>query len=422
MAEHQTNPITEQVRAHARLSPSGADGWMVCSGKPRMEDPYPEESSEFSSEGTAAHTVREMCLTQGKNVEDFLGQWIEADELFFEVTSEWVNWLQPGIDRIREAKAEWVFECRVEMDPWIPEGFGTLDAGGISADLIIIDDLKFGRGVVVEAERNKQMMIYALGFWMNYARHKTKAKRFLLRVDQPRVIGGGSEWYVSLDELLIFAEEVAAAAIATLDPDAPLQPSVKGCQFCRAAQNSACYALDQFVLDLLGLTLEDLDAVRTKEPKLIQYEKLEPERRSYVIKHASLIRKWLSGFHEAALDDALKGLPVPGFKAVGTEGDRSWVSEEAAEEYWKAKMPAKEIYVQRLKSPAQMETAAGTRNWAKAQDLIHRPPGKPALVPESDKRDALIPLLDLLDDIDDEENLVAEALQTPVEEDFDDLI
>ena len=386
-----------------------------------MEERFPNESSEFSSEGTAAHTVREMCLTTGRDVQEFVGERIEADEMFFEVTEEWVTWLQPGIDRIREAKGfTWVFEHRTEMDPWIEGGFGTLDAGGISDKLIIIDDLKFGRGVPVDAVGNKQLMIYALGFWMNHARNLTKAKKFLLRIDQPRVPGGGSEWEVTLDELLVFAEEVAAAAIATLDPDAPLQPSVKGCQFCRAAGNAACYALDQFVLDLLGMNLEDLDATRTEEPKLNEYDKLAPERRSYVLKHAALIRKWLAGFHEAALDDAMRGLPVPGFKPVATQGDRAWVSEEAAEEYWKSKMPAKDIYVQRLKSPTQMETAAGTRNWSKAQDLIHRPEGKPALVPESDKRDALIPLLDLLDDLTD--GLDDLAVTETTVDDLDDLI
>lgn len=407
---------------HARLSPSAAERWTTCPGSVSKESKFEDFTSEFASEGTAMHEVRERCLNTGKNVEDFIGEWIEADELKFEVTADWVTWLQPGIDWLRERKGELVVEHRVDLSAWMPDQFGTLDAAVISDDLIIINDFKGGRGIVVEAERNMQMQIYAVGLWENIARHKTKATDFLLVIDQPRVQGKGSEWRTTLDELLIFAEEVAAAAIATLDPDAPLQPSVKGCQFCRAAQNSACYALDQFILDLMGLTLEDLDAVRTKEPKLIQYDKLEPERRSYVIKHAPLIRKWLSGFHEAALEDAIKGQPVPGFKAVATEGDRAWVNEESAEEYWKSKMPAKDIYVQKLKSPTQMETAAGTRNWAKAQDLIHRPPGKPALVPESDKRDALIPLLDLLDDIDDEETLVVETAPTQVEDDFDDLI
>lgn len=365
-----------------------------------MQARFPEETSEFSSEGTAAHAVRERCLREGIDVQTLIGETVVADDIQFEVTPEWANWLQPGIDRIREAGGEWVFEYRVQMDPWIEGGFGTLDAGGIFPDLIVIDDLKFGRGLVVDAERNKQMMIYALGFWMNYARHKTQAKRFLLQIDQPRVTGGGSEWYTTLDELLVFAEEVAAAALATLDPDAPLRPSPKGCQFCRAYTNAACYALDQFVLELMGLTIEHLDAEGTKELKLIPYDKLDGVRRSRVLEHQTLIRGWLKNLHTAALKDALAGVEVPGFKAVATLGDRTWVDDEKAEEFWKAKMAAKDIYVQKLKSPAQMEAVAGTRNWTKAQELIHRPEGAPALVPLKDPRPALIPLTDLLDDLD----------------------
>lgn len=412
--------LTTESGEHHRLSPSDAEGWMTCPGKPRMEERFPDETSEFSSEGTAAHSVRERCLREGKDVQDFVGEWVCADGLYFEVTQEWVTWLQPGIDRIREFKGEWVFEHRVSMDPWIEGGFGTLDAGCITDDLIILDDLKFGRGVAVEAEQNKQLMIYALGFWMNYARHRTQARNFLLRIDQPRVTGGGSEWYVTLEELLVFAEKVAAAAVATLDPDAPLVPSVKGCLFCRAARNAACPALDQFVLDLLGLTHDDLDAPRTKEPELMKHEALSPERRSYLLEHSKMISSWIANLHAAALGDALRGFPVPGFKAVSTQGDRAWADAEQAEEFFKGKLPLKDIYVQKLKSPAQMEKVAGTRTWAKAESLIVRPEGKPALVPETDKRPAIIPVIDLLDELDElDDDLL--GIESQVEE-LDELI
>lgn len=413
------------MTAHARLSPSGAERWMVCAGAPRMEDRFQETTSEFSSEGAAAHTVREICLRDGRDVQEFVGEKIEADGIEFEVTQDWVDFLQPGIDRIREFKGEWVIEHRVEMEPWIPGGFGTLDAGGISDDLIILDDLKFGRGIRVEAERNKQLMIYAIGFWMNYARHRTEATRFLLRIDQPRVAGRGSEWETTLDELMKFAEEVAAAAIATFDPDAPLVPSPLGCQFCRASRNSACYALDQFVLSLLGMTLEDLDNPRNQDPEMIEYDKLDPERRSYVLQHASMIRSWVNNLHGNALNDAQTGQPVPGFKAVATLGDRTWTDEAEAEAFLKGKIPQKDMYVQKLKSPTQMEKVVGTRTWAKAEELIHRPDGKPALVPESDPRPALIPLQDLLDDLDGDDDLLGDLEDLPCEaeqDDYDDLI
>lgn len=392
---------------HHRHSPSGAEAWFACPGMLAKCDGLPDETSEYSSEGTAAHAVRERCLIEDRDVQDFVGDWIEADGLYFEVTPEWVGWLQPGIDRIREAKGfTWMFEHRTQMDPWIPGGFGTLDSGGISKDLIVIDDLKFGKGIPVEAELNKQLMIYALGFWMNYARHHTKAKRFLLRIDQPRVSGRGTEWETTLAELLAFAEELEAAVKRTMDPDAPLVPGPKQCQFCRASRNLKCEVQDAFVLELLGLTFDDLD--NPEKLKLIATDGMTPERRAKVIANASLISSWVSNVKGISLQEALNGETIPGFKAVATEGDRTWTSEQQAEEFWKGKVPDKDLYVKRLKSPAQMETIAGTRTWAKAQDLIHRPEGKPALVPESDKRPALVPLTALLDelpDMDDDEGL-----------------
>lgn len=413
------------MSAHHRHSPSGAEKWFTCPGSLNKEDGLYDVPSEYSSEGTAAHTVRERCLNTGIDVQALVGEWIPADDLFFEVTPDWAAYLQPGIDRIREAKGfTWVFEYRTQMDPWIPGGFGTLDAGGISKNLIIIDDLKFGAGVPVDAERNKQLMIYALGFWMNYARRHTKATRFLLRIDQPRVLDKGGEWYVELDELLEFAKDLEVAVARTLDPNAPLVPSPDGCRFCRASRSLKCETLDEFVLDLLGLTYSDLDNIRGKL-ELIATTGMNPERMAKVMENASLIKSWLSTIHGIALQEALTAEAPPGFKAVATLGDRSWLSEQAAEEFWAGKIPEKNAYNKRLKSPAQMELVAGTRNWAKAQSLIVRPEGPPALVALSDKRPALASLSDLLDDLDDmdlDEDLVGSSDITSESPIYDDLV
>lgn len=407
---------------------------MTCPGSVRMEDRFPEETSEYASEGTAMHTVREMALLSGKPVSDFIGDVIEADGRQYTVTREWADWIQPGIDTIREQAVggELFVEERVFLDTWLPEQFGHLDTLVVRDDIIIVNDFKGGRGVVVDAERNLQMMLYALGAWDNIARHKTEATDFLLVIDQPRVPGGGSEWRTTLKELLLFAEEAAAAMARTEDPDAELVPSIDACRFCRAASNSACYALDQFVLSLLGLTLEDLDAKMTQEPAMTEYDKMDPERRSYVIKHVSMIRSWLSKLHENALADAQAGLPVPGYKAVATLGDRAWTSEEEAEAFWKGKIPDKDLFIRKLKGPAQVEKLAGTRNWKKAEEtIVTRPEGKPALVPESDPRPALIPLTDLLDDLDDDpqddllddlDDLMGDTEEIEAADDLDDLI
>src|SRR5690625_7213029 len=99
---------------------------------------------------------------------------------------------------------------------------------------------------------------------------------------------------------------------------------------------------------------------------MIEYDKMDPERRRYVLTHISMIRSWLNKLHANALSDPQSGLEVPGFKAVPTLGDRPWTSEAEAEAFWKGKIPDKDLYTRQLKSPAQLEQLAGTRNCTKA--------------------------------------------------------
>jgi hypothetical protein len=47
---------------HARLSPSGSKKWMACPGSLTLESFVPNESNEYSDDGTACHAVLEDCL------------------------------------------------------------------------------------------------------------------------------------------------------------------------------------------------------------------------------------------------------------------------------------------------------------------------------------------------------------------------
>lgn len=393
---------------HSERSPSAADRWMTCPGSVQLSRLFDDETSIFAAEGTCAHWVREQCLNdRSKNVEDYVGTIIHADGYYFEVLPEWVGYLQPTIDWARDVSSkrgcEMVVEYRVDLSRWLPGDSGTLDLGITTPDIIYINDEKFGQGVLVEAERNRQQMIYALGFWWNHARHKTKATIFRLMIDQPRARGGvGSSWDCTLEELLEFGEEVRAAGELTRDPDAPLVVSAKGCQFCKVLSNLACPAVHDFVQEAAGL---NPDIPKLKGPLIMpEIEKLDMDRRLYLLKNWSIISKYGSLLKQDVLSDAMSGEPTPGFKAVATEGDRMWVSEESVIEFFRGKIPDKDLFNKQLKSPAQVEKIAGTRTWKQAQELIVRPEGPPALVPESDKRPALMNLMDMLPDLDSDED------------------
>ena len=48
------------MRKHAKLSASGSEKWMTCTPSAQLEDQFPDEGSEFASEGTFAHAVFEQ--------------------------------------------------------------------------------------------------------------------------------------------------------------------------------------------------------------------------------------------------------------------------------------------------------------------------------------------------------------------------
>lgn len=386
---------------HTSRSPSGADRWMTCPGSVAAEAPFPDVRTEWAAEGTVLHEIAEQCLDFGLEPYDFVGRTMSADGFTFEITRDMAECMVPGLDFLREQPGEVVIEHRVDLGAWLPGEAGTLDVGIITDDQITVFDWKFGRGISVSPISNRQLMLYALGFWDNVARHKTKAKDFRIIVEQPRIPGAGGEWLCSLDELIMFGEEAVAAHAATFDPNAPRAASEKACQFCKAAMNDACDEYARFNLELMALKFEDLDG--DEPPELPDPEEWTPERRAYVARHAGFFRKFMDRVHSGVLAEALSGKPTPGMKAVnGRRGARQWGDAKQAEKYLRRALGVRNAYETKLKSPAQAENELSTRQWAHAQKMITQPEPKPALVPESDTREAIAPVTDHFNDETDD--------------------
>lgn len=378
---------------HARLSPSSAHRWLLCPGSVALCESIPDEPSIYSAEGTIAHEIREQCLRLGLEPEDFVGSRMSADGFTFDITEEWAKHLQPGIDRVRDLGGELHIEHRVTLDRWMPDQFGTLDAGIVKKNIIAINDLKFGAGVPVEAEDNEQLKIYALGFWDNIARHRTDAEDVLIIIDQPRAQGGGGEWRTTIKDLLAFGKRVKKAAAATYEEDAPLVPGLEQCLFCPASKHGTCPAYTQFNLEMTGMSFADLDAAESMDinPPLVKPQALTPKRRSFIVRHAPMFRKWLDTMHSDTLTDALAGLPTPGLKAVnGRKGPRQWKDAEKADARLE-RILGEDRFDKKLKSPAQVETVLDAAEWKRMQKFVVQSEGKPTLVPDDDKREAIRP-------------------------------
>lgn len=415
--------MTEPTK-HARLSPSGAERWMNCPGSVVLEVGLPEWDTGYADEGTAAHELAKWCLVEGKDALAYLGRVIEVhgyekgERILreFEVDEEFAADVQTYLDDVRLYMRghEYLVEQRVPIGHLTGEedAEGTSDVIVLTADgeELQVHDLKFGRGVQVNAEKNKQLMLYALG-----ALHRFGLvgdyKRVRLVVHQPR-LEHLSEWDCSVADLEAFKRDVvdAAAAVEVAvkfkdawlgKPDSPyLRPSDDACQFCKA--KATCPTLAAKVVEAVGADFEDLTSedlvTPTKEvaEQLLAVTASTPEALAAKMRAIDLIEDWCKAVRAAVERELFAARPVPGYKLVqGKRGNRAWSDVAVAEDLLRKKfrLTIEEAFNLKLKSPTQIEALLEKQHpkqWAKAQQLVKQAEGKASVAPESDKRPALV--------------------------------
>lgn len=383
-------PQKHNTRAHALLSASGAGRWLNCPPSAKLEDKYGEKkSSVYAEEGTLAHELSELYLCKDVletiNEQDFDARLEEimANSLFNEEMLEAVPiYTDYCSAQLAEAKtanplAVMEIEQKLNLTEYVPESFGTADCVIINDDLMEVIDLKYGKGVPVYAEWNKQLMLYALG-----ALHKYDAMYDITEVRmtivQPR-INNISSWQISVEELKKWAEE-------ELKPKAQLAFEGKGelsagdwCRFC--AVRNQCRKLYEQQLEIAQHEFA--------EPALLTDDEIAD-----IVRRTPKLIEWANSITEYAQVKALnENKQWPGLKLVEGISRRKWVDEDQASNTIFARCPElteDEVFNMKLKPITSIEKIVGKKRFAELlSDVVIKPQGKPTLAPLEDKRPAM---------------------------------
>jgi len=360
---------------HARFSPSAASRRLNCPPSLMLEEQFQDEESVYAAEGTAGHAMAEHLIKKylkqrtRRPVSDYY-----SDELL-EAVDEYVSFVQGEIEEARRVCKDPVFtvEQRVDASEYVEGCFGTADMVIVTDSYIHIIDLKLGRGVQVDAERNPQLMIYGLGV-LSKAELLYDPKVVRLTIFQPRLCHS-STWEIAPEELKKWGEEVLRPRGAMALMGAGEFAAGSWCRFCKA--RNQCRARAEEFLKLAQMEF--------RQPAL-----LDDEEVAEVLRRSDELAKWAADVYAFAQDEAIiHGKKWPGYKVVEGRSVRKYSSEEEVITAAQASGYT-DIFKKTLIGIGDMERLMGKDEFNRIPGAyVYKPQGKLTLVPDSDKRTAI---------------------------------
>jgi hypothetical protein len=400
--------MSRNAPAVIKLRPSDAHRWLVCKASPgyvlQNAHRIPVETFEFTEEGTRAHEAAKQLLTGGKPKYD---------------AGDMRSHVEGYRDFIMKAKGKGdvtlIVESAVKVF-YYPGKKGYVDVALIyvgrdgRVKRIHIIDLKYGRGVSVQALENPQLASYCFGLIKDledvYQFHA--GTEVLITIWQPRISDEPAErtWELTAEELSAFCGTIGDTAEQILKSpyNQPFAPSDDACQFCPAY--SFC---ESRTLWLLG-GMEEVIDVELVTPMLVLGDtlptaapdeldlptpaSLSADQLSRIMQMKSQFTKWLAKVEDYVINTSLQhDVKYQGFKVVATNPHRKWDDEEQAERFLAAHLGKDVVAPRKLITPSKAVELMKARDRGvrpatllKLEEMVTRPQGQPTLAPITDPR------------------------------------
>ena len=393
---------------HALLSASSSKQWLHCPPSVRLQENFPNESSVYAAEGTYAHEVCEYKVRKYLKERVKRPQSEEYDtEEIEQITDVYAEFVITIIEEMKENGCEPLafVEERVDYSHIAPSGFGTADMLIIGKDeqgrgILHVCDFKTGAGVFVDADHNSQMMLYAIGALAAYG-FLYDIEIVRMSIIQPR-LDNISTFECSRQELEDWGESIKPIAKLAYEGKGEQHPG-DWCRFCHA--KPVCKACADEALALCREDFLDLDAVAFddtaeesdmtapyeadtqtavfKQPGLIPIAEL-----AEIMPTLNRISSWIEAVFAFVSSEAINhGVPIPGYKVVEGRSKRVFTDTKAVVDT-AVQNGYTDLYKQSLITLTEFEKMMGKKKFNELfGQYVAKPPGKLALVPESDPRE-----------------------------------
>src|SRR5665648_154367 len=363
------------MSSHALLSASSSHRWLNCPPSARLCESYEDKGSDYAAEGTDAHSLCEFKLKSalGMEAKDPTENLTYYSEEMEDCANGYAAYVLEQVEAANLTCANPVvlIEQRVDFSRWVESGFGTGDALVIADGTLHIVDYKHGQGVLVEAEDNPQMRLYALGA-LEIFDGIYDIDTVSMTIYQPQ--------RDNVSTHTVFKENLYRWADEVLKPTAELAFAGDGnflcgewCSFCKAKYDCRVRADANMELARYDFKL----------PPILADDEVE----DILAKIDDLI-SWASDIKEYALKAALIGKQWSGYKLVEGRSNRKYADETAVAEA--VSTAGFDPYERKVLGITAMTSLIGKKRFEEVLGgYIEKPQGKPTLVPESDKRPAI---------------------------------
>lgn len=362
-------------KGHAILSASSSERWLNCPPSARLCEAYEDKGSDYTAEGTDAHTLCEFRLKQalGMPTEDPIENLSWYNEEMEECAAGYADYVVELLETAKLTCSDPVvmIEQRVNFSRWVPDGFGTADCIVIADGVMNICDYKHGKGVEVSAAANPQMMLYALGA-LEIFDGIYDIDTVRMTIFQPRK-ANVSVYEMEKADLLEWADtDLTQKAKLAYEGQGDFRCG-EWCRFCKA--KAECRERAAANLELARYDFQT--------PALLDDEEI-----AVILGKVDALTAWASDVKEYALQRAISGKEWTGWKLVEGRSNRKYTNDAVVAAT--VENAGFDPYERKVLGVTAMQKMLGKSRFEELlAPYIEKPQGKPTLVPESDKRPAM---------------------------------